>query len=165
MLTDDPSRLSELESVILVSPRRDRLVPARVLGCRVHKGRALALFDTFRSPEEVSEYRDWSVEIPEEQSRALPDDQYYIHDLIGLEVRDESGRVIGHVAEALESSVQLLLRIDRAAGGSFEMPFVEALVKRVDLAAKTLVVDLPAGLESLNDPEPPKPRRGTRETS
>lgn len=165
MLTDDPSRLSELESVFLVSPRRDKILPARILGCRVHKGRALALFDLFKSPEEVSDYRDWSVEIPESESRDLGEDEYFIHDLIGLEVRDVTGRTIGTVSEALESSVQLLLRVERASGGSFEMPFAAALVRSVDPEAKLLVVDLPAGLETLNDPEPPKPKQKKREAS
>jgi len=165
MLTDDPGRLSQLESVLLVSPRRDEILTARIVACRVHKGRALALFDTFRTPEEVSAHRDWSVEIPEDESRTLEEGEYYIHDLIGLEVRDAAGRSIGCVAAALEGSAQLLLRVDRVAGGSFEMPFAGAFVKSVDIEARILVVDLPAGLESLNDPEPPKPPYRKRETS
>ncbi|MGK2856122.1 MAG: ribosome maturation factor RimM [Thermoanaerobaculia bacterium] len=163
MLTDDPSRLSELDSVFLVSPRRDEILPAKIIGCRVHKGRALALFDLFKTPEAVAEHRDWTVEIPEDESRELEADEYFIHDLIGLEVRDAAGRSIGRVSEALESSVQLLLRVERVSGGSFEMPFAEALVRSIDLEAKLLVVELPAGLETLNDPEPPKPKQRKRD--
>ena len=165
MLTDDPGRLSELESVLLVSPGRDEVLRARILACRVHKGRALALFDAFKTPEAVSAHRDWSVEIPEEERRELEADQYYIHDLIGLEVRDAAGRSMGRVSGALEGSAQLLLRVDRTTGGSFEMPFAGAFVKRVDIDAKILVVELPSGLETLNDPEPPKPRHRKRESS
>jgi 16S rRNA processing protein RimM len=163
MLTDDPARLSELESVMLVSPRRDEILVARVISSRVHKGRALALFDAFGTPEEVSAHRDWSVEIPEQESRRPEADEYYIHDLIGLEVRDATGRLLGSVTAALEGSAQLLLRVDRASGGTFEMPFAAAYVKNVDIAGATLVVELPEGLENLNDPEPPKPRGAKKE--
>lgn len=163
MLTDDPSRLSELDWVVLVSPRRDALLPAEIVSSRVHKGRALALFDLFKTPEAVAEHRDWTVEIPDSESRELEADEYFIHDLIGLEVRDAAGRSLGRVSEALESSVQLLLRVERVSGGSFEMPFAEALVRSVDLEAKLLVVELPAGLETLNDPEPPKPKQRKRD--
>ncbi|MBI2212415.1 MAG: 16S rRNA processing protein RimM [Acidobacteria bacterium] len=158
MMTDDPARLAEIDSVILVSPDRSKSFVACVVASRVHKGRALALFDTFHTPEEVALHRDWSVEITQDEVRELDDDEYFIHDLVGLEVRDSGGRVVGRVTGALEGSAQLLLQVARSAGGSFELPFAQAIVKRVDIDAGVLEVDLPVGLETLNDPEPPKPR-------
>jgi len=158
MMTGDPSRLSELDSVVLVSPDRSDSIVAHVLSARVHKDRSLALFDAFRSPEEVSIYRNWSVEIPQDDVRELDADEYFIHDLVGLEVRAPDGRSIGRVTGALEGSAQLLLEVARADGGSFTFPFAEAIVKNVDTGAGVIEVDLPAGLETLNDPEPPKPR-------
>lgn len=158
MLTDDPGRLAELDSVVLVSPRRDESLVAKLQGVRVHKGRALALFDSFRSPEEVTAHRDWTVEIPQGQQRELDDGEYFIHDLIGLEVRDGDGRSIGRITGALEGSAQLLLQVARTAGGYFELPFAQSFVKRVDLDARLLEVQLPPGLETLNDPEPPRTR-------
>ena len=162
MMTDDPARLAEIVSVVLVSPDRSGQIAARVLSARVHKGRALALFDTFHSPEEVAAHRDWSVEIPLSEARELDEDEYFIHDLVGLEVR-ERGRVVGNVTEALEGVAQLLLRVERVAGGSFDLPFAMALVRQVDLEAGTLEVELPDGLETLNDPEPrERGRKGER---
>ena len=162
MLTDDPARLSELDSVVLVSPDRKTSIEARVVSARVHKGRSLAQFDAFHSPEEVAAHRDWSVEIPQDEARELDDDEYYIHDLVGLEVR-EGGRSVGRVTGALEGSAQLLLQVERTGGGSFELPFAAAIVTRVDAAAGVLEVELPAGLETLNDPEPPRSRGKKRE--
>lgn len=158
MMTDDPARLAEIDSVVLVSPDRRESIVARVMAARVHKGRSLALFDTFRTPEEVALHRDWTVEIPQDEMRELDDDEYFIHDLVGLEVRDKDGRVVGRVTGALEGSAQLLLQVARTAGGSFELPFAQAIVKRVDTEAGVIDVELPDGLETLNDPEPPKPR-------
>lgn len=162
MLTDDPARLAEIDSVVLLSPDRTDQIATRVLAARVHKGRSLALFEAFRTPEEVAAHRDWSVEIPLADARELEEDEYYIHDLVGLEVRDR-GRVVGRVTGALEGVAQLLLRIERAAGGSFDLPFAKALVRQVDLEAGTLEVELPDGLETLNDPEPrERGRKGER---
>lgn len=158
MLTGDPSRLAELDSVVLVSPDRSDSIAARVLSARVHKDRSLARFDAFGSPEEVSAHRNWSVEIPQDEVRELDDDEYFIHDLVGLEVRAADGRSIGRVSGVLEGSAQILIEVARADGGSFAFPFAEAIVTKVDTAAGVIEVDLPDGLETLNDPEPPRAR-------
>lgn len=164
MLTDDPSRLGELDSVVLVSPDRRDSIVARVVSARVHKGRSLALFDAFRNPEEVTAHRDWSVEIPQGEVRELDDDEYFIHDLVGLEVRAVDGRSIGRVRQVLEGSLQLLLEVERTSGGSFFFPFAKALVRKVDTQGGLIEVDLPEGLETLNDPEPPRQRGAKRES-
>jgi 16S rRNA processing protein RimM len=161
MLTGDPSRLAEFDSVVLVSPDRSDSIAARVVSARVHQDRSLAIFDAFGSPEEVSAHRNWSVEIPQDEVRELDADEYFIHDLVGLEVRAADGRSIGRVTSALEGSTQLLLEVARVGGGSFAFPFAEAIVTKVDTAAGVIEVDLPEGLETLNDPEPPR-RRGPK---
>jgi 16S rRNA processing protein RimM len=163
MLTGDPSRLAELESVVLVSPDRSESIAARVVSARVHQGRSLARFDAFDSPEAVAAHRNWSVEIPQGDVRELDDDEYFIHDLIGLEVRAADGRSIGRVSDVLEGSAQILIEVTRLGGGSFAFPFAEAFVKKVDTAAGVIEVDLPEGLETLNDPEPPRARGQKRE--
>ena len=64
----------------------------------------------------------------------------------------------------LEGSAQLLLQVARTAGGHFELPFAESFVRRVDLQGGLLEVELPPGLETLNDPEPrTRGRKGERE--
>ena len=78
----------------------------------------------------------------------LPDDEYYYADLIGLEVRDPGGAVIGKVAAVHNHGAGDLLEI-RGPGlkETLLLPFTLANVPTVDIAAGVLVADLPEGLD------------------
>lgn len=74
----------------------------------------------------------------------VEDDAWYAHQLVGLEVvRDDA--VVGHVARVEHLPAQDLL-IVATATGDVMVPFVEAIVPSVDVAAGRIVVTPPAGL-------------------
>jgi len=150
LLTDSVSRFEELDRVFLVAPDRNKVIESRILAVRPHKDRALVLLDGIDSPEQVGPYRDWTIEVPEDEARELDENEFFLHDLVGLEVVDTSGASLGKVVEALEGVAQILLRIETRDGYRFEVPFVEALCPDVDLEAGRMTVDLPEGLVELN---------------
>lgn len=78
----------------------------------------------------------------------LPDDEFYHADLVGLEVRDPGGAVLGHVLAVHNHGAGDLLEI-RATGhkAPLLLPFTLENVPMVDLSAGILVVDLPEGLD------------------
>jgi 16S rRNA processing protein RimM len=77
---------------------------------------------------------------------ALPEDEFYHADLIGLEVRDTGGAVLGHVAAVLDHGAGDLLEVRRPGGASILLPFTRDIVPTVDLAGGRLVADPPEGL-------------------
>ena len=77
---------------------------------------------------------------------ALPDDEFYHADLIGLEVVDTGGVVLGRVSAVLNHGAGDLLELRRAGGESVLLPFTRAQVPTVDLAAGRVVADPPEGL-------------------
>jgi 16S rRNA processing protein RimM len=79
---------------------------------------------------------------------ALPDDEFYHADLIGLQVRDTGGAVIGQVIAVHNHGAGDILEI-RTVGRSSALllPFTLATVPTVDVAGGCLVADLPEGLD------------------
>ena len=148
--TDSPDRFDELESVTLVSPDERETREAAVESVRIHAGRALLKFAGIDSPEEIQHLHNWTVEIPEEQARALEEDEYFLHDLAGLTLVDAEGRERGVVVEAYEGGGGILLNVKRPDGKEFELPFAADLCTEIDLAAKRMVVSLPEGIEDLD---------------
>jgi len=147
--TDSPDRFEELSSVTLVSPD-GKTRAAEIEGTRAHGDRALVKFAGIETPEAVQLLQGWTIEIPEEDARSLDDDEYFIHDLIGLRLFDGDGRERGVVTEVLEGGGGLLLSVKRADGKTFELPFAADLCTEINLEAKRMVVNLPEGLDDLN---------------
>ena len=90
------------------------------------------------------------VELYADRSRlpALPDDEFYHADLVGLAVRDTGGVTIGSVLAVHNHGAGDILEI-RAEGrkAALLLPFTLINVPVVDVAKGWVVVDIPDGLE------------------
>ena len=85
---------------------------------------------------------------------ALPDDEFYHADLIGLSVTDPGGAELGRVAAVHDHGAGDLLEIAVPHGKSVLIPFTRAVVPTVDLAAGRIVADPPEGLFTGTPPHP-----------
>ena len=78
----------------------------------------------------------------------LPDDEFYHADLIGLEVRDTGGALIGQVRAIHNHGAGDLIEVfGPGLKQTLLLPFTRAVVPTIDLAAGRLVADLPEGLD------------------
>jgi 16S rRNA processing protein RimM len=78
-------------------------------------------------------------------------DEYYQADLIGLGAETKDGAALGTVKAVEDFGAGPLLEIALGDGRSVLVPFTDAVVPVVDLAAGRLVVDPPAGLLERED--------------
>jgi len=79
---------------------------------------------------------------PRERLPALPDDEFYHSDLVGLDVVDTGGASLGKVAVVHNHGAGDILEI-RSPKGLQLVPFTRACVPTVDLTARRVVVDPP----------------------
>lgn len=99
------------------------------------------------SKEEADALKGLQLFADRDQLPSLPDDEYYHTDLMGLEVLDTGGTLLGTVKQVLDHGAGDLLEVQRL--GSSEtvlLPFTLAAVPTVDLAAKRIIADPPDGL-------------------
>jgi 16S rRNA processing protein RimM len=146
--SDSPERFTEVSSVTLVSPDEASKRDAAIETVRLHAGRALVKFSGIDSPEEVQLLQNWTVEIPASDARKLDEDEYFLHDLIGLTLVDGDGTSRGKVIEIEETGGGVLLIVE-GPKGRFDVPFAADICTKVDLEAKTIAVNLPEGIEDL----------------
>ena len=76
----------------------------------------------------------------------LPDDEFYHADLIGLEVRDPGGKLLGTVRAVHNHGAGDLLEIS-GAGIDLLLPFTRSVIPTVDLTSGRIVADPPEGVE------------------
>ncbi len=111
------------------------------------KGGFAARLSGVASKEAADALRGVRLFVPRERLPALPDDEFYHADLIGLEVVDTGGIVLGNVQAVLNHGSTDLLEVRRSGDGSTVLlPFTRAAVPTVDLSAGRIVADPPEGL-------------------
>jgi 16S rRNA processing protein RimM len=84
--------------------------------------------------------------VPRDRLPAPEDEEYFHADLIGLAAVTRAGTEIGTVVGVENYGAGDLIEIARAKGNSVLIPFTRANVPEIDLAARRLIVDPPAGL-------------------
>lgn len=146
--TDSIDRLTEIDHATLVSPDEKETRAVSIESTRVHSGRVLVKFAEFDSPEALRDVQSWTIEIPESEARKLEENEYFLHDLVGLELVDASGRTRGVVADAYEGGGGILLNVKNGAR-DYEVPFAQEICREIDLNSKRITVDFPEGLEDL----------------
>jgi 16S rRNA processing protein RimM len=88
---------------------------------------------------------------PRSRLPALVEDEFYHADLIGLEVVDTRGTVLGRVRAVADHGAGDILEIARPGAAEILVPFTRQAVPTVDLAAGRIVVDPPPGLIGKDD--------------
>ncbi len=101
-----------------------------------------------QTKEEADALRGTELFVDRARLPKLPDDEFYHADLIGLELRDPGGAVIGSVISVQNHGAGDILEI-RVTGrtAALLLPFTMANVPVVDLAKGILIADLPEGLD------------------
>lgn len=107
--------------------------------------------------EDADAYRGTKLFARREQMPSLPDDEFYHADLIGLEVYDTGGVLLGRVKTVQNHGADDLLELQLAGTSTTTfLPFTKAAVPTVDLATRRMIADPPEGIlpTPKADPEP-----------
>jgi len=82
----------------------------------------------------------------EELLRPQEQGTYLVSDLAGLEVVDKCGRPLGKISATLDNPAHDLLEITKENGEKFLLPFIDAFISEVDVAAGFVRAELPEGI-------------------
>lgn len=148
ILTTDPQRFGQLDRIYLGRDDDTEPVPRALIGHRVHKGRALLRLEGLEDRTEAQALRGYLVQIPFEEVPPLAEDEYFEHQIVGLEVWTTAGKFLGHVSEVLYTGANEVYVVTDPAGErrNILIPAIADVVREVDLEAGRLVVELLEGL-------------------
>jgi len=148
--TDDPARFSLLigEEVILRNSKNVE-TSYKLLQARPHKGLVIIKLDGVNDRNMAETLVRNIIIIPDEKAIPLEDGEYFVRDLIGLDVVTETGEHVGKLSKVLNTNANDVYVIDPAEGDSFMIPAIKNVVLNVSLQDKTMVVRLMDGLREL----------------
>ncbi|UPK76533.1 ribosome maturation factor RimM [Nocardioidaceae bacterium SCSIO 66511] len=142
--TDEPERRFAVGSSVQVEDTGRTL---RIQAVRRHQGRLLVQFDGVDDRTAAETLRGCVLAVEVDPDEA-PDDpeEFYDHQLVGLEVRSNAGAVVGEIRQIVHLPAQDALEVRTPEGRDLLVPFVEELVPTVDVAAGHVIVSDVRGL-------------------
>ena len=142
-MTDEPDHRYADGTVLMTSNDTTLTVATS----KWHSGRFVVHFAGFddRNVAETLRGLTLSIEVDPVQSPQDPD-EYYDHQLVGLNVVLADGTHVGTIGEVIHLPSQDLLTVLREGDTEALIPFVTEFVPDINLATKTVVITPPPGL-------------------
>jgi len=149
--TDEPDRRFAAGAQLKTQNKRPGAPgPAHltVAGSRWHSGRLLVRFEELNDRNAAEEARGTLLSVAfDPDERPEDPDEFYDHQLVGLQVVTTDGREVGTLKEIVHGTAQDLLVIG-TEGTDVLVPFVSQLVPQVDVPGRRIVVEDRPGLLS-----------------
>ena len=145
---DDPSDYRGMKSVLI--DMRGTLHPFFITSLVIdEKGFARTSFEGIDTREAATEISGKDLYLPLERLPKLPEDQYYLHDLKGMQVKDAEFGILGEVENVMDFSQNPLIQI-LTEQNEILIPLNDGFVKKVDKSSKTIHVTVPEELLRMN---------------
>lgn len=142
--TDDVRRFGKLKEVILDTGKGD--LNLSVQSVKYFKQFVIVKFEGLDDINAVEKYRGKSLYVTRENAVRLQKDEYFIADLIGLGVQDETGEPIGVLEDVLGTGANDVYRIRLTDGRELLLPAIRQCVLEVDVQAGFMKVHILEGL-------------------
>ena len=145
-LTEEDERFAAGATLYLSATAEggEGLTPRTVVSSRRHKGRFLLVLDGVEDRTEAEAHVGAYLLISYEDAATRREEgEFFLHELVGREVRDEAGERLGVVADGVETAGPPVLEIEGFRPGRRMLPFVREFVVAVEPSA--LVVRPPEG--------------------
>lgn len=148
-LTDAPDEVFASGRRVFAGTVSGDLAPGapelHVVRSRPFKGGWLIVFGEIDGRDEADLWRERYLLAPVAELAPPGDDEVYVHELLGMRVALVTGEPVGEVVEVYELPHALMLDVQRGEG-SVLVPYTPEVVVDVDVGARTMRIDPPAGL-------------------
>ena len=141
--TDDAARFKKLKKVLL-DTGKERL-ELEVQSVKFFKQFVILKFKGIDNINDIEKYKGKSLLVPREDAVPLGDDEYYIADLIGLEVFAGNAR-FGVIKDVMETGANEVYIIDSDKHGEVLVPAIRQCILDVDVENKKMQIRLMDGL-------------------
>lgn len=119
---------------------------SRVSYIRPHRQRYLLALEDLTDRSQAEAWREAEVSIGMEAGTELPEGSYFYWQVIGLQVRTESGEPLGGIASIIETGANDVYVVKDDAGSEVLLPAIGEVVQEVDLEKGVMTVRLLDGL-------------------
>ena len=142
--TDDPDRFRKLKQVILDTGREQK--DLEIEGVKFFKQFVILKFKGIDNINDIEKYKGKSLYVTREHAVKLKKDEYFIADLIGIQVVSDEGEELGTISDVLQTGANDVYVVSKDGTKDLLIPAIHACIQNVDVAAGQMEVHLLPGL-------------------
>lgn len=141
--SDEPDRFETIERVYI-----DHIL-YRIVHVRYQKTMVILQLDSIETRNQAEQLRGKEVAMAADDLWELPEDRYYIRDLLGSTVLLDDGSILGILEDIKTDTSQDLYCIKTTQGKIIYLPGVKEFLQAIEPEEKRITVVLPDGLLEL----------------
>ena len=145
--TDDSRRFKKLKQVYLDTGKE--LLSLEIEGVKFFKQMVILKFKGYENPDDVMKFRQKELWIDRKDAVRLSKDEYFIAELIDMEVCDEEGKLIGTLKDVISTGANDVYAVETPEGKEVLFPAIKQCVLDVDTEARKMTVHVMEGLLDL----------------
>lgn len=139
--TDDINRFDDLKKVYVKTRKEAKLYEVEKV--RYHKNMVLLKLKGIENSEQAELLKNAYLEIDREDAIPLEEGQYFIVDLIGLDVYTDEGKLLGKVEDIYNAGANDIYVVKDELGKQILLPGIEEVIKEVKLDDRIIVHLIP----------------------
>ena len=142
--TDDPARFKKLKKVI-VEGKRDN-TEMEVQQVRFFKNMVILKLKGIDTMDDAEKLRNRSLLVSRENAVKLKPGEYFICDLIGLEVSEDNGNYLGKLTEVIQTGANDVYVVQMENDKEVLIPNIKDCIINISLEDNSMTVHLLEGL-------------------
>jgi 16S rRNA processing protein RimM len=143
-LTDNPERFNQLKTVYV--EENGKIDEYNIDGVKYYKNSVLLKLKGIDTVEEAEALKECHLLIDRKDAVTLPENSYFICDIVGLNVYDDALGFLGTISEVLCTGSNDVYVVKRKQGDDVLIPALKSVVKEVSIESGTMKVKLLKGL-------------------
>lgn len=145
--TDYAEVFEEIQSVFI--DKKGNVEEYKIKNVKYQKNNIILKLEGIDSIEDAEKLKNKVLSTSREQLGELEDGAYYIADLIGISVYDDSNNLIGKISDVLQTGSNDVYVVKREGAKDLLLPVIDDVVLNIDIEGKRIDVHVMEGLEEL----------------
>lgn len=142
--TDDPQRFKKLKWVYI--DKNGIMEKYDINGVKFFKQFVIIKFQGVDSIEEAEKLKGFYIKVDRANAVKLPENSFFISDIIGLKVYDENNQLLGELKDVIQTGSNDVYVVRDSDSKEILIPALKSVVKEVSIEEGKISVILPKGL-------------------
>ena len=143
-MTDDVKRFKKNKDYVLETPKGK--IDVKVESVKFFKQFVILKLEGFDNMDDIAPYKNCGLFVTRENAVKCAKDEYFIADLIGMDVFEEGSERIGEITDVIQTGANDVYVVKTPVGKEYLFPAIKDCVRSVDMEQRKVTVYIMPGL-------------------